>query len=59
MLKRWILIIAALMLLLAVTACGVLDVTTGGVEATATPTAEPSPHIVDYSAEKIDRGKCE
>ena len=38
------------MLLLAVTACGTSDVTTGEVK--PTPTAEPSPHIVDYSVEK-------
>ena len=57
MLKRSILIIAALMLLLAVTACGTSNVTTGGTEATATPTAEPTPIsdvrvMVDYSVDK-------
>ncbi len=59
--KRWILAITALVLLLAVTACGTPDATTGGAGPTATP--EPSPsatpepfsdprYMVDYSTDK-------
>lgn len=48
--KRWILAITALVLLLAVTACGTPDATTGGEGPTATP--EPSPRIIDYSVGK-------